>query len=198
MPEPHATRPSLLVRIRDPGDREAWGQFVELYAPLIYGLARRSGMQDADAADLTQEVLRAVAGAAGRFGYDPRRGTFRSWLYTVARNEIRDHHARLARHPAGRGDSEHRRLLEGLPAPSEDEEARWRGEYERRLLRWAAERVRDQFEPTTWDAFHLTAFEGRPPREVAGALGMSVGAVYIARSRVLARLRALIREVRED
>ena len=83
-----ATRPSLLVRIRDARDREAWGQFVEIYAPLVYDLARRRGLQDADAADLTQEVLRSVSGAIGRLDYDPARGTFRSWLFTVTRNAI--------------------------------------------------------------------------------------------------------------
>src|SRR3954452_21808877 len=88
MTQSDATRPSLLVRIRDARDREAWGQFVEIYAPLVYDLARRRGLQDADAADLTQEVLRSVSSAIGRLDYDPARGTFRGWLFTVTRNAI--------------------------------------------------------------------------------------------------------------
>src|SRR5215470_1143371 len=81
------TRPSLLIRIRDPGDAEAWGQFVALYGPLIYQFARKQGLQDADAADLTQIVLQAVIDAMKRLDYDPERGSFRGWLYKVVRNQ---------------------------------------------------------------------------------------------------------------
>jgi RNA polymerase sigma-70 factor (ECF subfamily) len=122
------TRPSLLVRIRDVGDREAWRQFVEVYAPLVYKFARRRGLQDADAADLTQEVLQAVAGASKRLVYDPDRGTFRAWLYTVARNKLRN--ALLARQ---------RRHEDGNPALLDEQLAReeveqWEREYEQRLF----------------------------------------------------------------
>jgi RNA polymerase sigma-70 factor (ECF subfamily) len=87
MADSPTTRPSLLVRIRDPQDSQAWTQFVEVYAPLVYGFARKHGLQDADAADVTQDVLRAVAGAAGRLEYDPQRGSFRGWLLTIVRNK---------------------------------------------------------------------------------------------------------------
>src|SRR5439155_20638678 len=82
------TRASLLVRLRDPRDEQAWAQFVDLYAPLIYGYARKQGLQDADAADLSQEVFRAIAGAVGRLEYDPARGSFRNWLFTVVRHKL--------------------------------------------------------------------------------------------------------------
>src|SRR5205823_3239375 len=88
MDELPATRASLLVRIRDGQDAEAWRQFVRVYAPVVYGFARKRGLQDADAADLMQEVLRSVAAAAGHLEYDPRRGSFRGWLYTVTRNKL--------------------------------------------------------------------------------------------------------------
>jgi RNA polymerase sigma factor (sigma-70 family) len=91
MAEAPATQPSLLIRLGDKQDTVAWAQFVEVYAPLVYGFARKHGMQDADAADLTQEVMRAVAGAISRLEYDPRRGTFRSWLFTVVRNKFRNY-----------------------------------------------------------------------------------------------------------
>src|SRR4051812_17853344 len=107
MREPQTTRVSLLVRIRDRGDEEAWRQFVALYAPLVYGFARRRGLQDADAADLTQAVLRSVATAAGRLEYDPRRGSFRSWLFTVTRNPLITFLQRAE--PAGRRPGWHER-----------------------------------------------------------------------------------------
>src|SRR5689334_632321 len=88
MAEIPTTRASLLLRLRDPEDEAAWREFVELYAALVYNYARKQGLQDADAADLTQEVLRAVAGAVGRLDYDPRRGAFRNWLFTIVRNKL--------------------------------------------------------------------------------------------------------------
>jgi RNA polymerase sigma-70 factor (ECF subfamily) len=96
MAQSDVTRPSLLVRIRDAHDREAWDQFVEIYAPLVYQMARRRGLQDADAADLTQDVLRSISGAVGRLDYDRCRGTFRSWLFTV----IPQRATQLLRRPA--------------------------------------------------------------------------------------------------
>src|SRR4051812_27414200 len=85
------TQPTLLVRIRDASDQEAWERFVDLYAPLVYGFLRKRGLQDADAADLTQDVMRSVAAAAQRLEYDERRGLFRSWLFTIVQNKLIDH-----------------------------------------------------------------------------------------------------------
>ena len=88
MAEPPATRVTLLARIRDGRDADAWGEFVRLYGPVVYGFARNRGLQDADAADLMQDVMRSVARNAGKLEYDPKRGTFRGWLYTITRNKI--------------------------------------------------------------------------------------------------------------
>src|SRR5438105_14026298 len=107
-----STRPSLLVRIRDCQDHQAWGQFVEIYAPMVYGYALKQGLQDADAADLTQDVLRAVARSAARLNYDPARGTFRGWLFRVVRNELADFGAARRRHRPGSGDTAVKRRLE--------------------------------------------------------------------------------------
>jgi RNA polymerase sigma-70 factor (ECF subfamily) len=191
MEQPPTTRPSLLARIADLQDREAWDQFVTIYGPLVYQFARRHRLQDADAADLTQDVLRAVAGSADRLSYDPRRGPFRSWLLAVARHKLHDLLASRRRPGRGSGDPAEHELLDAQPAP-EDEEARWDREYERRLLAWAAERVRGEFRGPTWQAFWLTAVEGKKTHEAAAALSLSPGAVYIARCRVLARLRKQI------
>jgi RNA polymerase sigma-70 factor (ECF subfamily) len=191
------TRPSLLLRIRDSGDRQAWSEFVGLYAPLVYGFARKHGLQSADAADLTQEVLRAVAGAAERFRYDPQRGTFRGWLFTVVRNRLRNFLAGVRRHPQASGGPEAQRQLEEVPAP-EEEEALWEREYERRLFDWAAEQVRQDCQEKTWQAFWRTAVEGQSGQEAAAALGMSPAAVYLAKRRVMDRLREYLQQVKED
>jgi len=185
---PH-TRPSLLVRIRDAADREAWRQFVELYAPLVYRFARRRGLQDADAADLAQDVLSAVARSSERLEYDPRRGSFRGWLFTVARNKLHTFLKRQERQRRRTEDVAVERLPEEPAVAGPDEAALWEQEYQQRLFDWAAEQVRGHFQDRTWQAFWQTAVEARPPREVAEALGLSVGAVYIAKSRVLARLK---------
>src|SRR5918912_3073590 len=103
MTDSPTTQASLLVRLADARDADAWGQFVELYAPPVYAFARRHGLQDADAADLTQDVLRAVSGAFRRGDYDPRRGPFRAWLFTVVRNKLRDFLTARGRHPRGSG-----------------------------------------------------------------------------------------------
>jgi RNA polymerase sigma factor (sigma-70 family) len=197
MPEAPVTRPSLLVRIRDPQDVDSWRQFVDLYAPLIYGLARRRGFQDADAADLTQEVFRTVAVAVRTFDYDPRRGSFRGWLYTVARNKLHDAVAARHRQLQGSGDTGTHILLEEQPS-RDDDAVIWENDYRRRLFAWAAEQVRDSFEPSTWKAFWSVAVEGKSGEETAKALGMSVGAVYVAKSRVLAQLKSQIQQFQDE
>src|SRR4051794_40220209 len=152
MNETPTTRPSLLVRLRNPTDERAWAEFVEIYGPLVRRLARRRGLQDADAADLVQEVFRAVAGAIERYDPDPAKGSFRGWLSTIARNLIVNLLNAQRRHPRGTGDSEVRQLLEEQPAPSAEESSRFDAEYRVRLLHWAAARVRDEFSETAWQA----------------------------------------------
>jgi RNA polymerase sigma-70 factor (ECF subfamily) len=182
------TRASLLVRLRDPQDRVAWEQFVELYGSLVYGFARQRGLQDADAADLTQEVFLTLAGAAGRWQYDPRQGTFRAWLYGVTRNKIARFLQRQRCQPVGSGDTNALCLLAEQPSPEPDLQAVWEQEFQRHLFRLAAAQVEEQFAPNTWQAFWRTAVEGQSAAAVAAELGLSIGAVYVARSRVLARL----------
>lgn len=193
------TRASLLVRIRDGRDQEAWRQFVQVYAPVVYGFARKRGLQDADAADVMQDVLRSVASAAERLRYDPARGSFRGWLYTVARNKIFNF-LDAARHRLGRGsgDSGVREKLEAQPEPELGLAAAWEEEYERSLAAVAMRRVQAEVKPNTWQAFWQTAVEGRPAQEVSKATGLSVGAIYVARSRVLARLREEAQRLKEE
>jgi RNA polymerase sigma-70 factor (ECF subfamily) len=190
------TRASLLVRLRDPRDGDAWRQFVELYAPVVYGYARQQGLQDADAADLTQNVLGAVAGAIGRLEYDPERGAFRNWLFTVVRHKLSDQRSARENRARASGDPDTRQLLEQVPAPGLPE-GEWEAEWEQRLFAWACQQIRRDVSEATWQAFWRTAIDGRSGKRVAGELGVSVAAVYHARSRIVARLKELIRSVQE-
>jgi RNA polymerase sigma factor (sigma-70 family) len=198
MSDAPATRLSLLVRLCDARDDGAWSQFVEIYAPLVYGYARKQGLQDADAADLTQDVLQAVSGAIRRLDYDPRRGSFRGWLFTVARNKLRKFLAAQKRPGRGTGDSDVQHRLNELPAREDEQSAWWDEEYERRVFAWAAEQVRGCFSDSTWQAFWQTAVEGKTGLQAAQSLGLSVAAVYLAKGRVMNRLKELIRETLGD
>jgi RNA polymerase sigma factor (sigma-70 family) len=190
-----STRPSLLVRLRDPQDGDAWRHLVELYAPLVYGYGRRHRLQDADAADLTQEVLRAVSVAMRRQDYDPQRGSFRGWLFTLAHHKLCDLLGRQRRQAQGSGDSGTQELLDELP---DRQEELWNLDYERRLFGWAAGQARSEFTAATWQAFWRTAVDGHGAAQVAQDVGLSVGAVYIAKSRVQSRLKQLVGQAREE
>jgi RNA polymerase sigma-70 factor (ECF subfamily) len=184
-----STRPSLLIRLRDPRDERAWSEFTEIYGPLVHRLARRRGLQEADAQDLVQEVFRAVARAIERYDPDPDRGSFRGWLSRIARNLIVNLLAAQRRHPHGTGDTDMQRLLEQCPDPGGEDSALFEAEYRSCLLAWAAERVRGDFSEAAWQAFWQTGVEGRPAKEVAEALGMTLGTVYQYKSRVVVRIR---------
>jgi RNA polymerase sigma factor (sigma-70 family) len=190
MAEPPLTRVTLLARIKDGRDTDAWREFVQLYGPVVYRFARNRGLQDADAADLMQDVLRSVARNAHRMEYDPKRGTFRGWLYTVTRNKIYNFLSAQRNRPRGTGDTDAHERLDATPAREEDgPDADWEKEYQRGLSARAMEIVKSEFQPNTWAAFWQTAVEGKNATEVGTQLKMSAGAVYVAKSRVLARLR---------
>jgi len=192
------TRASLLARLGDPQDSAAWKQFVELYGRLVYGFARQRGLQDADAADLTQEVFLAVSQGASRFKYDPKQGTFRGWLFGLTRNKIAKFLQRRRYQPVGSGDTNANRRLEEQPDAEPDPKGIWEEEYQKQLFRLAAAQIRDNFTDSTWRAFWATAVEGKSGATVARDLGLSVGAVYVARSRVLARLAEQIQQMQPE
>ncbi len=188
----HTTRASLLVQLRDKGNELAWSEFVSLYMPLLHSYAMKAGLQDSDAADVAQDTVRQVVRNIERFDYQPHRGSFRGWLLTIARNIIRKQFQQRARVALGTGDSAVVEWLQQQPEPAEwaaDDLSRWEGEYRERVFHMAAKNVASEFRPHTWQAFWQTAVEGRDALTVASELQMSLGAVYIARSRVLARLR---------
>jgi RNA polymerase sigma-70 factor (ECF subfamily) len=200
MAEPPVTRVTLLTRIRDGRDAEAWHEFVQIYGPVVYRFARNRGLQDADAADLMQDVLRSVARNAHRMEYDPKRGTFRGWLYTVTRNKIYNFLSAQRHRPRGTGDADAHERLDATPAREENDgpDAEWEKEYQRRLSARAMERVKDEFQPSTWQAFWETAVEGKAAADVGAGLRMTPGAVYVAKSRVLSRLRDEVKKLMDD
>lgn len=198
MAEPPKTRVSLLARLKGGRDDGAWGEFVQLYAPVIYGFARKRGLQDSDAADLMQEVLRSVARNAEKMEYDPKRGTFRGWLYTVTRNKIYNFLNGQRNRPRAVGDSAAQERLDSVPDPNAEPDGDWELEYRRRLSARAMEAVKDEFQPNTWKAFWGTAVEGRSAQEVGEELRMTPGAIYVAKSRVLARLREEVQRLQAD
>lgn len=186
------TRMTLLVRIRDTNDRNAWNDFFQLYAPLVYSYALKHGFQDADASDVAQEVMCTVAKAIGSFDYDRNKGSFRGWLVTIARNCIRKRWEHARRNAAFTGMASV--LEEQLRDPSDESLSQWDREYALRVFHWAAENVRGEFRESTWKAFWLTTVEGQSIESTAGLLGISVGAIYVSRSRVLARIKGVVAE----
>jgi RNA polymerase sigma-70 factor (ECF subfamily) len=172
------TSVSLLERLRQRPEGEDWDRLVRLYTPLLLHWARRLGLQEPDAADLVQDVLIVLVKKLPEFQYQPGK-SFRGWLRTVLMNKWRDRPHRGP--PAPLESSDH------PPAP-EDEELEER-EYRLFVLGQALRLMSTDFEPATWQACWETAVMGRPAAEVAAELKITVNAVYLARSRVLARLR---------
>jgi len=191
------TRESLIARVRDPRDGVAWEQFAAIYLPMVRAYCVRRGLQEADAVDVTQDVMAAVSRAVRNFEYDPGRGGFRNWLFTVTRNQLGaffEQHAR--RKDQGSGRTSIQQMLRQQPDDAETQE--WDREYRQHLFEWAAKQARAEFEGATWKSFVLVAVEGRPAGEAAEVLDLSPNAVYIAKSRVLSRLRELVRSVAEE
>ena len=190
------TRPSLLLRLRDASDADAWSEFVLLYTPLIFGHCRRHGLQEADAADVAQEVMRAAAQEMPGFQYDAAVGKFRGWLLQTTRHRLHRFFTRQQRAPRAVSETTLERHLDAEPC--DEEQARWEADYRQRLFDWAVEKARIEFQSATWGAFWKSSVDSVSVKEVAAQLGISTGAVYIARSRVVARLRELIETVSDD
>jgi RNA polymerase sigma factor (sigma-70 family) len=193
MNDSQMTRSSLLVRLREAQDGEAWTQFVEIYSPFLYQYLRRRGLQDADAADVAQEVLRTVVRSVGGFEHGRRAGSFRAWLISIARSRLSDFAAQQKHQVSGSGDTTAMETLNQQPAP--DDEELLEQEYQECLFQWATDKVRGEFQESTWQAFWQTYVEGRSCKEVARHLQMTVKAVYVARSRALSRLKSKVRQV---
>jgi len=192
-PSPPETRASLILRLQDADDVVAWEEFVELYAPVIFRVAVSRGFQPADAENVVQEVLLSVAKSISKWLQRTDRGSFRAWLLRIARNEAFDQiHARATRSMGMDGQAAERAIGE-LPA-HDDLSSLLDHEYERMVFQWAANQVRDSVAEHTWDAFWLSSVEGLTIEETAQKLNLRTGNIYFARSRVMARIKALVKQ----
>ncbi|MEQ1827066.1 MAG: sigma-70 family RNA polymerase sigma factor [Pirellula sp.] len=186
------TNQSLIMRLPSRSDAEAWSEFIKLYEPMVYRYARRHGLQDADARELVQNVLLGVAKSIARWKPDAGKGKFRAWLFKIARNQWISMISR-GRRDIGSGRTSELLLLHELADDAAESDVHI-AEYRREVFRIAAARVRESFQVKTWDAFWRTAILDEGVEHVAASLCMSVGAVYIARSRVTHKLRTVIQK----
>lgn len=175
------TPASLLERLRGPADPEAWARFVHLYTPLLAFWAGRAGLQEADAADLIQDVFTLLLKKLPELAYDPNK-SFRAWLRTVTLNRWRERCRAAVRVSGGEA------ALAEVACP-DGAEAFWEAEYRQHLVGQALRLMQAQFAEATWQACWKTVVDGTPAAQVAAELGMTAGAVRVARFRVLARLR---------
>jgi RNA polymerase sigma-70 factor (ECF subfamily) len=190
------TRPSLLLRVRDPHDGQAWETFVAVYSPLIYGHCRKKGLHHEDAEDVTQKVFARVLRFIGGFEYRPETGRFRDWLGTLVRNEINRFLKQQTRAVRGQGGSDAEEMMERVEARGE--ETAWTAEFNAHILQTALGRSRPHFADDTWRAFEGLWRDNRPAPQVAQELGRPIDWVYVAKSRVLKRLWQEVLELADD
>jgi RNA polymerase sigma-70 factor, ECF subfamily len=183
-----ATRKSLLLRARD-GDGEAWDDLHTLYRPLVVGCLRRQAVAERDVDDLVQEIFLAVHRGLPSFDHSGRAGAFRAWLRAIALTCSCNYWRSPARRVAAPGDAAAEEALRQLEDSNSALWRAWDEEHDRHVLRCLLEMMEIEFEPATMQAFRRVALDGATGVEAAGELGLSVAAVYTARSRVLRRLR---------
>jgi RNA polymerase sigma-70 factor, ECF subfamily len=184
------TRQSLLFRART-GEDNAWKDLTGLYRPLIIAWLNRQGVPAADLEDLTQEVLLSVVKHLPAFEHSGRRGAFRAWLRTIVCSRTTDYWHNIDAGTKGLGGSGAAAALQQLADPDSDLNRQWDEEHDRYVLSCLLDLVQEEFEPTTRRAFLRLALDGVSGAEAAEELGLSVAAVYVAKSRMLQRIRQL-------
>ncbi len=194
MPQPE-TRPSLILRLKGERNEFAWTEFVTAYEPFLRRLIERQGIPERHVADLSQQMLLAIARGVEGWRDDGRTASFRRWLHRVARNVVIKFMQRERRRIRGQGGTDFLEILERAPDETDNERVR---EYEYELVLWAAGEVRGEFRDTSWKAFWATHVDGRSVAEMAAELGVTPGAIYMSRCRIMARIRAKIAEVDTD
>ncbi|HEV3263502.1 MAG TPA: sigma-70 family RNA polymerase sigma factor [Gemmataceae bacterium] len=191
-----ATRVTLLGRlVKDPTNQAAWSEFVDRYGPKIQAWCQEWHLQQADAQDVTQDVLVKLAEKLRDFRYDPS-GSFRAWLKTVTHHAWQDFRDSRERAGLGSGDSRVWEILQAVAAP-DDLVQRLEKEFDREILEEAMVRVRLRVAPQTWEAFRLLALENLPGTQVAAQLHMKVATVFVARSKVQKMIRQEISKLEQ-
>lgn len=186
------TQISLIARMSDAGDDDAWSEFVQVYQPLVHRFIQRHGLQYADAVEVTQEVLSRVARSIKTWDPHHQHGTFRGWLYRITRNQTIDF-LRKRRGEVAKATGEEVGLSQ-IADPTESESQVFQAEYEKQLFHWAAQKLKPTFKATNWKAFWMSTIDGMSIEEVAKELKIDCGIVYVARSRIMTRLSQLIRQ----
>ena len=184
---------SLIARVQDLDDGASWTEFLGIYQPVVFRMARKRGLQDADAHDVVQQVFVSISRAIERWEESPDKPPFRAWLATIARNAINNSLTRRPRDAAS-GSSSVIDLLNAQPVAAETS-AEIRAEAKKEFVRWAAEQIRGEFTTDTWDVFWRTAIEGQPIADVVKTTERTAGSIYVIRYRVIARLKEKIAEV---
>jgi RNA polymerase sigma factor (sigma-70 family) len=191
------TRVSLLSQLRhDPADQAAWATFVTRYGPKIHGWCRHWQLQEADAEDVTQEVLARLAQKMKTFAYDPAR-SFRAWLKTLTQHAWIDLVKRRKLAGYGSGDSQVAELLDNVAA-RDDLLARLEAEFDQEILEEATVQVRGRVSPRSWEAYRLTALEGLSGAAAAKQLGIKVATVFNAKSKVFKELQEEVRKLDQE
>lgn len=198
MPSSPETRPSLMLRLLDARDEAAWAEFLAIYEPLVLRLLHKHGLQDSDARDVCQQVLVAVASDLEQWKPDGAAASFRRWLFQIARHRVLKFLSRQRPWSVATGGTDAHNLMASQPDSQEALSAEFEVEYRQQLLLCAASQIRSEFRETTWQAFWKTCIDGRSVADVADELGMTTGNVYVARSRIIARLRTRVSELKTE
>lgn len=188
------TRASLLIRLQDADEIDAWETLLALYSPVVYRTARRLNLQAADAENVVQEVLLAVSRSIGQWLQRDDRGSFRAWLLRIARNKAIDlltHRSTCPFHNGDvscLGDAKLSSICESTASNSLDDEYRWE------LFSQAAKEVQKVVTAQTWDAFWMTTVEGVSIEDAAGRLNVRAGVIYLSRCRIIERIKRIVKE----
>ena len=193
---PPETRHSLIIRLKDQRNNLAWTEFLCAYEPFLLRLVRKQGTPERHVADVSQQLLIAIAKSVEGWEPDGKSASFRRWLGCVARNVAIKFMMRERKQITGQGGSDFLTVLEEAIDSSVNGELPH--QYQQELILWAAERVRSEFRESSWRAFWETEVAGRSIAEVSKDLGVSVGSVYMSRSRIFARIRVIIEEVLDE
>ncbi len=195
---PPETRASLILRLKNADDVAAWNDFVAIYSPVIFRVACRHGFQAADAENLIQEVLLSISRALPRWLEREDRGSFRAWLLKIARNEAVDMLTRRATRPLGQDGEAAERLLGEIQDHRHDLSSQFDLEYEQVVFQWAAAQIRDSVSDATWQSFWMTHVEGLSIDKAAQQLSMRPGTVYVARGRVMSRIKEFVKQFEDN